>query len=88
MNTVEQLGLSLFSALLQVCIGIAIFVGGSKMVERLDKIKTNTDGTLKALRGENAGLQDDKNALQDDKAALVEKVHIASTKPATRRRKK
>lgn len=88
MNTVEQIGLSLFNAFLNVCIGIAIFVGGNKMVERLDKIKTNTDGTLKALRGENAGLQDDKNALQDDKAALVEKVHIASTKPATRKRKR
>lgn len=81
MNTIDQLGLMLFNAFLNVCIGIAIFVGGNKMVERLDKIKTNTDGTLHALQAKNA-------VLQDDKAALVDKVHLASTQPATRRRKK
>lgn len=81
MNALEQIGLAVFSAFVQLCIGIAVLVGGTEIVKRLDTIKHNTDGTLQELRRKNEGLQDDKDV-------LVKKVHTAETKPATRKRKK
>jgi len=85
MNTLEQLGLAL--AFVQLCIGVGVVVSGSEIVKRLDTIKKNTDGTLTELRKRNIVLQDGKDVLRDEKEVLVDKVHLASTTAATRKRK-
>lgn len=81
MNTIEQIGLSIFNSFINLCIGVGVFVGGTEIVKRLDTIKANTDGTLHALQAKN-------DVLQGDKDDLVDEVHAASTKPATRQRRK